>query len=80
MATLDRQSLAIGLVTGSLLTVIATFYLHREKETRPRNVVDGVDGLIGNTPLMRIRSLSEATGCTILVWPIMYHVGCYNLC
>ncbi|CDS08475.1 hypothetical protein LRAMOSA09837 [Lichtheimia ramosa] len=66
MATLDRQSLAIGLVTGSLLTVIATFYLHREKETRPRNVVDGVDGLIGNTPLMRIRSLSEATGCTIL--------------
>lgn len=53
-------------MTGSLLTVIATFYLHREKETRPRNVVDGVDGLIGNTPLMRIRSLSEATGCTIL--------------
>lgn len=30
-------------------------------------IVDGVDGLIGNTPMMRIRSLSEATGCTILV-------------
>lgn len=67
MATLDRQSLAIGLVTGSLLTVIATFYLYKKKETSSRSIVDGVDGLIGNTPLMRIRSLSEATGCTILV-------------
>lgn len=34
---------------------------------RGMEIVDGVDGLIGNTPLMRIRSLSEATGCTILV-------------
>lgn len=67
MATLDRQSLVIGLITGSLLTVIATFYLYKEKEASARSVVDGVDGLIGNTPLMRIRSLSEATGCTILV-------------
>lgn len=67
MATLDRQSLAIGLVTGSLLTVIATFYLYKKKETNSTSIVDGVDGLIGNTPLMRIRSLSEATGCTILV-------------
>ncbi|CDH53002.1 cysteine synthase 2 [Lichtheimia corymbifera JMRC:FSU:9682] len=66
MATLDRQSLAIGLVTGSLLTVIATFYLYKKKETNSTSIVDGVDGLIGNTPLMRIRSLSEATGCTIL--------------
>jgi cysteine synthase A len=27
---------------------------------------DGVLSLIGNTPLMRIASLSDATGCTIL--------------
>jgi cysteine synthase A len=30
-------------------------------------VVSGVQGLIGNTPLMRIESLSELTGCEILV-------------
>lgn len=30
-------------------------------------VVKGVQGLIGNTPLMRIESLSELTGCEILV-------------
>lgn len=30
-------------------------------------IVEGVDGLIGNTPLMKIRSLSEATGCLVLV-------------
>lgn len=27
--------------------------------------VDGVEGLIGNTPLVRIRSLSEQTGCEV---------------
>ncbi|CAG9460987.1 unnamed protein product [Pedinophyceae sp. YPF-701] len=31
-----------------------------------RDVVDGLEGLIGNTPLVRIRSLSEETGCEIL--------------
>jgi cysteine synthase A len=30
------------------------------------SIVDGVEGCIGNTPLVKIRSLSEATGCTIL--------------
>ncbi|KAJ2656557.1 Cysteine synthase 2 [Coemansia sp. RSA 1200] len=29
-------------------------------------IKEGVAGLIGNTPLMRINSLSEATGCTVL--------------
>ncbi|KAL2161422.1 hypothetical protein VTH06DRAFT_7983 [Thermothelomyces fergusii] len=33
---------------------------------RGDGVVDGVEGTIGNTPLVKIRSLSEATGCTIL--------------
>ena len=27
--------------------------------------VDGVEGLVGNTPLVRIRSLSELTGCEV---------------
>ncbi|CAO3645684.1 unnamed protein product [Cunninghamella blakesleeana] len=35
-------------------------------KSRGSGIVEGVDGLIGNTPLMKIRSLSEATGCTIL--------------
>ncbi|KAK4110412.1 PALP-domain-containing protein [Canariomyces notabilis] len=33
---------------------------------RAEGIVDGVEGTIGNTPLIKIRSLSEATGCTIL--------------
>lgn len=32
----------------------------------PPTVADGIEGCIGNTPLIRIRSLSEATGRTIL--------------
>ncbi|CCF52105.1 hypothetical protein NDA14_000293 [Ustilago hordei] len=35
-------------------------------EIRSGQVVRGVEGLIGNTPLMRINSLSDATGCEIL--------------
>jgi cysteine synthase len=30
------------------------------------DIRDGFDGTIGNTPLVRINSLSEATGCTVL--------------
>ncbi|KAG0245376.1 Cysteine synthase 2 [Actinomortierella wolfii] len=30
------------------------------------HICDGVAGLIGNTPMVRIKSLSEATGCEIL--------------
>jgi cysteine synthase A len=33
---------------------------------RGNGIVDGVEGTIGNTPLIKLRSLSEATGCTIL--------------
>ncbi|BDD57739.1 hypothetical protein MAP00_003082 [Monascus purpureus] len=32
----------------------------------PPVIVDGIEGCIGNTPLLRIKSLSEATGCEIL--------------
>lgn len=33
---------------------------------RGNGIVDGVEGTIGNTPLIKLRSLSEATGCIIL--------------
>ncbi|KAK2875404.1 hypothetical protein FQN49_001630 [Arthroderma sp. PD_2] len=36
------------------------------KKPQPPPIVDGIEGCIGNTPLVRIRSLSEATGCEIL--------------
>jgi cysteine synthase A len=29
------------------------------------DIPDGIEACIGNTPLFRIRSLSEATGCEI---------------
>ncbi|KAL4890629.1 tryptophan synthase beta subunit-like PLP-dependent enzyme [Aspergillus ambiguus] len=32
----------------------------------PPMIVDGIEGCIGNTPLFRIKSLSDATGCEIL--------------
>ncbi|KAL1928827.1 hypothetical protein VTP01DRAFT_2613 [Rhizomucor pusillus] len=75
----NRDALIVGLLSGSILTLVSTgvlYYIfvtpskapkHKSKfNNRAHGIVDGVDGLIGNTPLMRIRSLSEATGCTIL--------------
>ena len=66
---IDRQSLAVGLITGATLTLLLKLWLDRDNDRQQKELgyVDGVDGLIGNTPLMRIKSLSEATGCTILV-------------
>lgn len=30
------------------------------------NIAEGIEGLIGNTPLIKLKSLSDATGCEIL--------------
>ena len=37
-----------------------------EARPGPPTIVDGIEGCIGNTPLVRIKSLSEETGCEIL--------------
>jgi cysteine synthase A len=40
---------------------------HKQLSELRNDIADGIEGLIGNTPLMRIKSLSVATGCEILV-------------
>jgi cysteine synthase A len=81
------KALVVGLLSGSAITLLATglfcYFKHtkeveveeenEEKEQLQTEIVDGVDGLIGNTPLMRIKSLSEATGCLVLVNCIIYY-------
>ncbi|KAL2022750.1 hypothetical protein VTK56DRAFT_4566 [Thermocarpiscus australiensis] len=58
---------------GSILFGPVKLEDHEEEESssiasrsRGDGIVDGIEGTIGNTPLIKIRSLSEATGCTIL--------------
>ncbi|CAG8473460.1 8717_t:CDS:2 [Cetraspora pellucida] len=76
---LHTTTLVFGLIAGVVLTISTNSLLKwiKKKQTTSRsdvhdnytgteNIVDGVLGLIGNTPLMRIKSLSEATGCEIL--------------
>ncbi|KAM5443000.1 Cysteine synthase 2 [Microsporum ferrugineum] len=41
-------------------------YPKSAQKPQPPPIVDGIEGCIGNTPMVRIRSLSEATGCEIL--------------
>lgn len=76
------RTLLIGIITGSIITVLASSLIaqlkseNKEEHDEPTtDIVEGVDGLIGNTPLMKIKSLSEATGCTILVY-LFYTIIC----
>ncbi|KAL1919372.1 uncharacterized protein VTP21DRAFT_2065 [Calcarisporiella thermophila] len=76
----NREILLAGCFVGSLITAGVTSILllstrkeriGNDSDIIPRSksrteIVDGVAGLIGNTPIFRIKSLSEATGCEIL--------------
>lgn len=49
------------------------------KTEKNNQICDGVAGLIGDTPMMRIKSLSEATGCEILAKaevPCLFYALC----
>ncbi|GJJ72966.1 cysteine synthase [Entomortierella parvispora] len=47
-------------------TISNFIHLPKAKAEQEQLICDGVAGLIGNTPMMRIKSLSDATGCQIL--------------
>ena len=38
-----------------------------QQNVSEENILEGIEGCIGNTPLFKIKSLSEATGCEILM-------------
>lgn len=40
--------------------------IERSLENGKRSIKEGIEGCIGNTPLIKIKSLSEYTGCDIL--------------
>ena len=65
--------LSLGVLLGATGTYLLNAHLHhRHRPKSPidgvsqEEIVDGIEGLIGNTKLVRIRSLSELTGCEIL--------------
>jgi hypothetical protein len=60
----------VGTSAAYLLTNFSTRQSRRpisdDETSLKEDIVDGVEGLIGSTKLVRIRSLSQATGCEIL--------------
>lgn len=56
------KGLALGVVA---LGAIGLFLWNTREKTKD-GVKQGVEGLIGNTPMVRIKSLSDASGCEIL--------------
>lgn len=62
----------LKLVASSCCIVLTGVFVHiiwRKKRNRNKlnQLESGFPGLVGNTPLIRLESLSKATGCTILV-------------
>jgi len=61
---------AAGTSAAYLFTTFSTDHSRRpvsdDETSMKEDIVDGVEGLIGSTKLVRIRSLSQATGCEIL--------------
>lgn len=51
--------------TGRKLAAVSQDQLD-SRRTRELRIAEGVEGLIGNTPLIKLKALSEATGCEIL--------------
>ncbi|KAH6562359.1 hypothetical protein BASA50_006557 [Batrachochytrium salamandrivorans] len=74
-------SVGCAIVTGSIIAATVISWLLKTRENqRPKSRkadlhVNGVAGLIGNTPLIRLHSLSEATGCEILAKAEFMNVG-----
>ncbi|CAG8569300.1 6690_t:CDS:2 [Paraglomus brasilianum] len=71
---IQGPSIVVGVIVGAALAVcglkLFDFWSTRpEKKRREqgKGIVHGIEGLVGNTPLIRLKSLSEATGCEILL-------------
>ncbi|KAK9811956.1 hypothetical protein WJX73_002929 [Symbiochloris irregularis] len=68
MGVLDPLTLTVAAVAccGALAVAVQALWESKQSHRRSNDIVDGVEGLIGNTPLVRIRSLSSQTGSEIL--------------
>jgi hypothetical protein len=70
-ASLLRWSVTVAMATLSawkLLDLVYTDEAKRSSHARKApSYPRGFAGLVGNTPIVELSSLSEATGCTILV-------------
>lgn len=62
---METRTLILGCVLGASI-VHLYHHLFQHQTIITEDICDGVAGLIGDTKLMRIESLSEATGCDIL--------------
>ncbi len=52
----------------------------KSPEKSGEQIKAGIEGCIGNTPLIKIKSLSEATGCEILAKAEVRNMGDYGFC
>ena len=65
--TLDHRNIAqLGNIRDKRVLREKLLELANSLSLDKNDIKEGIEGCIGNTPLIRIKSLSEATGCDIL--------------
>ncbi|GLJ07163.1 hypothetical protein SUGI_0060170 [Cryptomeria japonica] len=66
MGFFSQNAVFAGVLAIAFLSHFILFNVYEKRRSKKRSVADGVIGAIGNTPLIKIKSLSNATGCEIL--------------
>ena len=51
--------------------------LFKKKKNNKKKLRNGLIDAVGNTPLIRINSLSEATGCEVSIFASFYDLGIF---
>jgi cysteine synthase A len=67
-----RSAGAVGIGTAIIISLaVAYFFCDRRnnssKNNKKKTSKNGIINAIGNTPLIRINSLSDATGCEVII-------------
>lgn len=63
----STSKLLTSLLFGIIIGITSTLFYYQKKSKKIKEIKDGFVDLIGNTPLVKLESLSRATGCTILI-------------
>lgn len=89
-----RSAGAVGIGTAIFLSLVAAYFFcdrrnNSSKKKKKKISTKGIVDAIGNTPLIRINSLSDATGCEVIlifffqfffvsVACTLFYRACYN--
>lgn len=73
--TFSLPTVVLSIASTAALAALITKSLLSKPQSEAPPTQNGVESLIGNTPMIKIKSLSDATGCTVLAKMEMQNPG-----